>query len=66
MNTPTAQRRRDLPNTSITFDVAIGGRCGFTHVATGRVRRLPHQRRCDPRHLVPSATPPAIQCEKHS
>jgi hypothetical protein len=67
MNASPARDRRDLHNTSINFDVAIDGRCGFTHVARGRVCRLPHRHPgpCELRYLAPSATPPPSQCEEH-
>ncbi len=43
------QRRLDLHNTSIDFAAASAGRCGFTHLDSGRVCRLPyrHQGPCD-------------------
>jgi hypothetical protein len=49
MSTSVAARRRDLHNTSINFTEAIAGRCGFTHVASGRVCRFPerHAGPCD-------------------
>jgi hypothetical protein len=67
MTASPAQARRDLHNASINFDVAVGGRCGFTHVASGRVCRLPHRHPgpCDLRHLGPFATPTSTQCEDH-
>ena len=37
------QRRLDLHNTSINFAAAVAGQCGFTHVSSGRVCRLPHR-----------------------
>jgi hypothetical protein len=37
------QRRLDLHNISIDFTAASAGRCGFTHLATGRVCQLPHR-----------------------
>jgi hypothetical protein len=36
-------RRLDLHNISIDFAVASAGRCGFTHLASGRVCLLPHR-----------------------
>jgi hypothetical protein len=36
-------RRLDLHNTSIDFAAASVGRCGYTHLATGRVCQLPHR-----------------------
>ena len=39
------QRRLDLHNISIDFAAASAGRCGFTHLDTGRVCLLPHQHR---------------------
>jgi hypothetical protein len=41
------QRRLDLHNISIDFAAASAGRCGFTHLDSGRVCLLPH------RHLGP-------------
>jgi hypothetical protein len=38
-----ARRRLDLHNISINFAAASAGRCGFTHLDTGRVCRLPHR-----------------------
>jgi RNA polymerase-binding transcription factor DksA len=43
MTTPLAERRRDLHNTSINFDLAVAGRCGFTHIPSGRVCQLPYR-----------------------
>ena len=37
------QSRVDLHNISINFAVASRGRCGFTHLESGRVCRLPHR-----------------------
>jgi hypothetical protein len=58
MSTSVAPRRRDLHNASINFAEAIAGRCGFTHVASGRVCHLPerHAGPCDLRYLAPPAT----------
>lgn len=66
MNASPAQARRDLHNASINFDVAVGGWCAFTHVASGRVCRLPHRHPgpCELRHLASSATPTSTQCEE--
>ena len=33
----------DLHNISIDFAAASAGRCGFTHLDTGRVCQLPHR-----------------------
>jgi hypothetical protein len=41
------QRCRDLHNISIDFAAASAGRCGFTHLDSGRVCQPPH------RHLGP-------------
>jgi hypothetical protein len=43
------QRRRDLHNVSIDFAVAAAGLCGFTHLPSRRVCRLPlrHSGPCD-------------------
>jgi hypothetical protein len=38
-----ARRRLDLRNISINFAAASAGRCGFTHLDTGRVCWLPHR-----------------------
>jgi hypothetical protein len=43
MTTSLMVGRRDLHNTSVNFDAAIAGQCGFTHIASGRVCRLPHR-----------------------
>jgi hypothetical protein len=64
MTTPLAERRRDLHNTSINFDLAVAGRCGFTHIPSGRVCQLPyrHPGPCKLRYLAPAATPtPAVR-----
>ena len=55
MTTPLAERRRDLHNTSINFDLAVAGRCGFTHIPSGRVCQLPyrHPGPCKLRYLAP-------------
>jgi len=37
-----ARRRLDLHNISSNFAAASAGRCGFTHLDTGRVCQLPH------------------------
>jgi hypothetical protein len=59
MTASLAMDRRDLHNTSINFDAAIAGQCGFTHIASGRVCRLPHRHSgpCDLRYPSPSAIP---------
>jgi hypothetical protein len=43
------QSRLDLHNISINFAAASRGRCGFTHLDSGRVCQLPHRHRgpCD-------------------
>lgn len=66
-----APRRRDLHNTSVDFDAAGRGWCGFIHIATGRICRLPyrhpgscHLRPRPPaasRRFATSATLPTIQ-----
>ena len=38
-----SRERLDLHNSNIDFQAAIAGRCGFTHLDTGRVCRLPHR-----------------------
>lgn len=45
-----AWRRLDFHNVSIDFAAASAGRCGFTHLDTGRVCLLPHRHR-DPCQL---------------
>ena len=35
--------RRDLHNSSVSFAAAVAGRCGFTHLASGRVCLLRHR-----------------------
>jgi hypothetical protein len=37
-----ALERRDLHNASIDFQAALAGYCAFTHLASGRVCRLPY------------------------
>ncbi len=37
-----APGRLDLHNVSIDFAAASAGRCGFTHLFSGRVCQLPH------------------------
>ena len=37
-----APGRLDLHNVSIDFAAASAGRCGFTHLDSGRVCQLPH------------------------
>ncbi len=37
-----AAGRLDLHNVSIDFAAASAGRCGFTHLDSGRVCQLPH------------------------
>ena len=62
MSTGT-QRRHDLHNSSIDFQAATEGLCGFTHIPTGRVCRL----RC--RHAGPCdlhARPPAASTPENS
>ena len=39
----TSLRRLDLHNVSIDFAAASAGRCGFTHLDSGRVCHLPHR-----------------------
>jgi hypothetical protein len=47
----TTQPRPDLHNISVYCVAAAEGLCGFTHMTTGRVCRLPlrHAGACDPR-----------------
>lgn len=42
MNELEGSRRLDLHNASINFAAAIDGRCGFTHLDSGRTCHLPH------------------------
>jgi hypothetical protein len=42
-DTVDVRRRLDLHNISVDFAVASAGGCGFTHLDTGRVCRLPHR-----------------------
>jgi hypothetical protein len=37
-----ALERRDLHNSSINLEAALAGHCAFTHLASGRVCRLPY------------------------
>ena len=39
----SSQKRLDLHNSNIDFDAANAGRCGVTHLQTGRVCQLPHR-----------------------
>ena len=39
----SSRKRLDLHNSNIDFDAANAGRCGVTHLQTGRVCRLPHR-----------------------
>jgi hypothetical protein len=43
-NRTDVRRRRDLNNISIAFAAANAGRCGFTHLDSGRVCQPPHRR----------------------
>jgi hypothetical protein len=43
MDRTDARGRLDLHNISIDFAAASVGRCGFTHLDTGRVCQLPHR-----------------------
>jgi hypothetical protein len=38
----TSLRRLDLHNVSVDFAAAVAGRCGFTHLDSGRICNLPH------------------------
>jgi hypothetical protein len=40
-----AERRLDLHNVNTDFAAATAGRCGFTHLDSGRVCLLPHRHR---------------------
>lgn len=59
MSTSVAPRRRGLHNTSINFAEAIARRCGFTHVASGRMCHLP-ERHAGPCHLRYLALPATV------
>ncbi len=51
--TPVSTRQRlDLHNPSIDFAAASAGQCGFTHLPTGGICRLPYQHlsSCQPKH----------------
>ena len=50
--------RLDLHNISIDFAAATAGLCGFTHLDSGRVCRLPHGHR-GPCHLPDRPRQPA-------
>jgi hypothetical protein len=39
------RKRLDLHNISIDFATATVGRCGFTHLASGRICQLPYRHR---------------------
>jgi hypothetical protein len=45
-------QRLDLHNTSIDLRAVSASQCGFTHLASGRICRLPHRHPgpCDPKH----------------
>lgn len=51
--------RLDLHNININFAAASRGRCGFTHLDSGRVCQLPHRHRgpCDLRPQTVCARP---------
>jgi hypothetical protein len=53
-------QRLDLHNASIDFRAASAGQCGFTHLASGRICRLPHRHLgpCDPKHQPLQETRP--------
>jgi hypothetical protein len=40
MTRPITRARLDLHNASVDFAAAVVGRCGFTHLMTGRTCRL--------------------------
>jgi hypothetical protein len=52
------QSRLDLHNININFAAASRGRCGFTHLDSGRVCQLPHRHRgpCDLRPRDPCSS----------
>src|SRR3954454_14849004 len=45
--------RRDLHNAAVDVEAALAGRCGFTHLPSGRVCLLPQRHRHDCRFDVP-------------
>ena len=49
--------RRDLHNSSIDFGAAMAGRCGFRHLASGRVCLLAYGHREGCRFLLPPRPP---------
>lgn len=51
--------RLDLHNVSIDIVAAEAGRCGFTHLASGRVCLRPHRHpgSCHPQRIVVTPTP---------
>lgn len=55
--------RLDLHNISIDFAAATAGLCGFTHLDSGRVCRLPH-RQLSERPASCSASHPLPQCRR--
>jgi hypothetical protein len=56
-----------LAQTSINVDLAVAGRCGFTHIPSGRVCQLPyrHPGPCTLRYLAPAATPTRAGLGQH-
>jgi len=51
--------RLDLHNVSVDIVAAEAGRCGFTHLASGRVCLRPHRHpgSCHPQRTVVTPTP---------
>ena len=60
----SSRKRLDLHNSNIDFDTAIAGRCGVTHLQSGRVCQLPHrhQRPCqwERRHQAADRVPGSL------
>jgi hypothetical protein len=60
MGQDSAHRRRlDLHNSSTDYAAAVAGRCGFTHLDTGRVCQLPfrHPGPCQLHHPARDCRP---------
>jgi hypothetical protein len=61
--TSQQDQRLDLYNISIDLRAASAGQCGFTHLASGRICRLPyrHLGPCDPQHPPAEEVRPVLQ-----
>ena len=55
------RRRLDLHNIAIDFAAASAGRCGFTHLDSGRICQLPHRHdgHCQLQDTQPTGERPA-------